>query len=391
MSSHSFVRGMVDPDRQTIIQAAIPKQPLESKRDHIPFAKRGWRRLTEYEAVMLHAQNSVDSVPGSQEVGESVQKWPGGRPNYGIESTAVIAGNWFYFRDPSRRWFMPYVKQKTEEGQTTERMMKSWAESGDAEMMNSAWRNDILGKHYGAFVYNEYGLFSAHSTTVYSALSDLLKTWIAEAGFDKNDAGQMIQMERILLGKIFPDFDPSLAVAKQAWTQDALWRPAREFVEHIWMGVYDWVEQLWAIHGIYDHLFGQFVRREFFQRLAGLYGDTLTPFIQTQALSYHQQAGDALQAFCVKMLIEEEPVYGAHNRRYLRAWTKRYLPGTQEALKAFLAIYKNLPVQVEGVTCRVGVEAAVRRIVDDWGRRFADPIDFRFDKEAFISNVMAGY
>lgn len=391
MSSNLFVRGMVDPERQAQIQAIVPKQPLESKRDHIPFAKRGWRRLTEYEAVMLHAQNSLDTIPGSQEVGEVVQKWPGGRPNYGIESTAALSSNWFHFRDPSKRWFMPYVKQKNEEGQTAERMMKAWAEGGDSAMLNQAWLKQILAKHYGALIFSEYGLFSAHSTTVYSGLSDLIKTWISEAGFDKNDAGQMIQTQRVLLSKIFPDFDASLTEAKQAWTQSETWKPAREFVEHIWMGTYDWVEQMWAIHAIYDHIFGQFVRREFFQRLSGIHGDTFTPFIQTQALTYHGQAVDGVSALCLKMLITEEPVYSQHNRRYLRAWTARYLPKVEQALKAFLGVYKEVPVKVDGITCKSGVQASVERIVNDWADRFAEPISYKFDRQAFIRNVMAGY
>ncbi|WP_068635402.1 aromatic/alkene monooxygenase hydroxylase subunit beta [Thauera butanivorans] len=391
MSTNIFTRGMVDPERQACIQEVVPKAPLETKRDHIPFAKRGWRRLTEYEAVMLHAQNSLDAVPGSQEVGEVVQKWPGGRPNYGVESTAALSSNWFHFRDPSKRWFMPYVKQKNEEGQTAERAMKSWAEGGDAEMMNAAWREHILARHYGAFVYNEYGLFSAHSTTVYGGLSDLIKTWIAEAAFDKNDAGQMIQMQRVLLSKVFPGFDADLAEAKQAWTEDKSWKPAREFVEHIWAETYDWVEQLWAIHAVYDHIFGQFVRREFFQRLGGIHGDTLTPFIQNQALTYHLQARDGVTALCFKFLIEDEPVYAQHNRRYLRAWTGRYLPQVGRALKAFLAIYKEVPVKIDGVTCREGVRASVERVVDDWAARFAEPINFKFNRAAFIDDVLSGY
>lgn len=391
MSSNVFTRGMVDPERQALIQSVIPKAPLETKRDHIPFAKRGWRRLTEYEAVMLHAQNSLDAVPGSQEVGEVVQKWPGGRPNYGIESTAALSSNWFHFRDPSKRWFMPYVKQKTEEGQTAERAMKSWVEGGDSAMMNAAWREQILAKHYAAFIHHEYGLFSAHSTTIYSALSDLIKTWISEAAFDKNDAGQMIQTQRVLLGKVFPGFDPSLTEGKAAWTGAGVWKPAREFVEHIWAETYDWVEQLWAMHAIHDHIFGQFVRREFFQRLAGVHSDTLTPLIQSQALTYHQQAVDGVSALCLKLLIDDEPAYGQHNRRYLRAWTGRYLPQAGEALKAFLAIYKEVPVKVDGVTCRAGVQAAVERVMDDWAARFADPIGYKFNRAQFVNEVMSGY
>lgn len=391
MSSQLFVRGMVDPERQSLIQALVPEKPLEAKRDHIPFAKRGWRRLTEYEAVMLHAQNSHDAVPGSQEVGETVQKWPGGRSNYSIESTAILSGNWYYFRDPAKRWFMPYVKQKAEEGQVVERAMKSWAESGDHKMMNTAWRQNILAKHYPAMLFNEFGLFNAHSSTVFSTLGDLVRTWIAQAGFDKNDEAQMIQMQRVLLSKVFPDFDPSTDSGKQAWTKGEAWKPGREFVERIWGETYDWVEQLWAIHGIYDDIFGQFVRREFFQRLAGIHGDSLTSLVQGQALTYHQQATDGLQALCLKMLVKDEPVYGGHNRRYLRAWTDRHLPQTIAALKAFISIYKEVPVKVDGFTCRAGVQASVERVLDGWAQRFAEPLDYKFDRDALVAEVMLGY
>ncbi|MDD2877283.1 MAG: hypothetical protein PHZ23_08640 [Acidiphilium sp.] len=382
---------MIDPERAAEIRALVPEKPLETKRDHIPFAKRGWRRLTEYEAVMLHAQPTTDAIPGSMDVGESVQKWPGGRPLFGVESTALLSSNWFNFRDPSKRWYYPYIKGKSEDGQTTERVMKSWADSGDYGMMNDAWRNQILGPVYGAFLYEEFGLFNANSSTVYTALSDLLRMWIAESGFDKDDAAQMIQTQRVLLGKIFPDFDESLGDAKKSWTEAAMWKPAREFVEHIWGEVYDWGEQLWAIHGVHDHIFGQFVRREFFQRLAGIHGDTLTPFIQTQALTYHQQAAEGVTALFGKMLINEEPIYSTHNRRYLRAWTNQYLPQTTAALKAFIGVYKDLPVKVDGITCRAGVQASVERVIDDWSRRFAEPLDLKFDRNAFVREVMSGY
>jgi len=195
----------------------------------------------------------------------------------------------------------------------------------------------------------------------------------------------------VLLGKAFPGFDPSLVEAKQAWTQGEVWKPAREFVEHIWADTYDWVEQLWAMHAVYDHIFGQFVRREFFQRIAGLHGDTLTPVIQFQALTYHQQAADGVSAFCLKHLIDDEPVYGQHNRRYLHAWTGKYLPQVEKALKAFLAIYKEVPVKVDGVTCRAGVQAGVERVVNGWADRFAEPIGYKFNRNAFVKNVMAGY
>lgn len=387
----TFTRGFADPERQAEIQALIPSEPLDAKRDHIPFAKRGWRRLTEYEAVMLHAQNSLDAVPGSQEVGETVQKWPGGRPAFGIESTAMISSNWFHYRDPAKRWFMPYVKGKNEEGSTTERFIKAWVENGDVRMLNEAWVFKILGPVYAAFIHNEYGLFNAHSSTVHTGLSDLLKTYIAFSGFDKNDAAQMIQMERVLLAKNFPGFDPSVTEGKAQWMTSPSWQPARHFVETVWGDTYDWCEQLWAIHCVYDDIFGQFVRREFFQRVAAIHGDTLTPWIQSQANQYHQQAVESSKALFFKMLQDEEPVYSLHNKRYLKAWTDRWLPRTAAALKAFLGHYRGLPVTLEGVTDRAGVQTAVERVVGDWETRIAAPLGYRFDRDAFVADVMTGY
>jgi len=386
-----FTRGFSDPQRQAEIQAVIPKVPLEPKRDHIPFAKRGWRRLTEYEAVALHAQSSVDAIPGSQEIGETVQKWPGGRACYSIESTALISGNWFHYRDPQKRWFTPYVKDKTSEGRATEHFIKAWCENGDAKMMNDDWRNKILAPVYGAFIYNEYGQFNAHSTLVNSSLSDLLKTAIALSAFDKNDQAQMIQMQRVLLGKMYPDFDPSMVAPKAQWMTSPMWKPARELVETVWQETYDWSEQLWAIHAVYDDIFGQFVRREFFQRVAGLHGDTLTPYIQGQATSYHQQAVESSKAYFFKLMIDEESVYSLHNKRYLKAWTDKWLPGTTAALKAFLSVYRELPVKVDGVTCRAGVQASVERIIDGWVERIAAPLGYKFDRNAFVNEVMSGY
>jgi methane monooxygenase component A beta chain len=387
----TFVRGFTDPQRQAEIQALVPADPLETKRDHIPFAKRGWRRLTEYEAVMLHAQNSLDAVPGSQEIGECVQKWPGGRPAFTIESTALLSSNWFHYRDPAKRWFMPYVKAKNEEGGATERFIKAWVENGDARMLDERWVHEILGPVYGAFLHNEYGLFNAHSSTVHVGLSDLLKTYIAMSGFDKNDAAQMIQLERVLLAKNFPGFDPSLSEAKDRWTKATLWRPARETVETVWGDTYDWCEQLWAIHCVYDDLFGQFVRREFFQRLAAIHGDTLTPWLLAQSSIYHQQAVDSSKALFFKLLVDEEPVYAMHNKRYLKAWTDRWLPRTIAALKAFMQVYAEVPVKVEGVTCRAGVEASMIRVIDDWAARIAEPLSYKLDRAALVAEVMTGF
>ncbi|MDD2759513.1 MAG: methane monooxygenase, partial [Methylomonas sp.] len=264
-----------------------------------------------------------------------------------------------------------------------------YSDEGQIRSMGPLWRDEILSRYLGAFVFNEYGLFNAHSSASRDTLGDTLRFSIAFIGFDKVDNAQSFQLERVFLSKLVPGFPESTEEPKQEWTQGAIFKGAREAVQDIWQATYDWNEIIWSTHVVYDALFGQFVRREFFQRASTHFGDTLTPFFINQAQIHFANA----KAITSDMFFDEglanDAEFGDYNRRILRAWTDKWLARTVQALQDFMGIYANLPT-IAGVTDKASVEAALNRIFDDWKVDFADKVSYKFDKAALIKTILQG-
>lgn len=138
-----------------------------------------------------------------------------------------------------------------------------------------------------------------------------------------------------------PGFPESTEGPKKVWTTDPIFKGARETIEEAWQGIQDFNEILWAVHGVYDPLFGQFARREFFGRLAANYGDNLTPFFIAQTQLYFQTTKAALSDLFFTSL-GDDPEFGDLNRTWFRAWTGKWLQKTAEALHDFLGIYAKV-------------------------------------------------
>lgn len=382
-------RGMTDPERAAIIAKAIPDQPLDTQRKYHYFIKPRWKRLSEYEQLSVYAQPNPDWIAGGLDWGDWTQKFHGGRPSWGNESTELRVTDWFIHRDPARRWHAPYVKDKAEEARYTQRFLEAYSAEGSIRTIDPYWRDEILNKYYGALLYNEYGLFNAHSSVSRDCLSDVIRQSATFAGLDKVDNAQMIQMERLFIAKLVPGFDASTDIPKKLWTSDSIYAGARSTVEHIWQGIQDWNEILWATHGVYDALFGQFARREFFQRLATVYGDTLTPFFTAQSQTYFQIARGAMQDLFVTCLANDEE-FGASNRVFLHLWTDEYLSRSVAALRDFIGLYAKVE-NVAGATDRASVSEALHRVFSDWKTDYADKIGYAVDIDQKIDAAIAGY
>ena len=382
-------RGLTDPDMVREILAAIPDQPLDTQRKMNYFVKPRGRRLSEYEVLSCYAQPTPDWIPGGLDWGDWTQKFHGGRPSWGNETTELHSTDWHKHRDPAKRWHAPYVKDKAEEWRYTERFLKAYSAEGQARSIDPVWRDEVLNDYLGAYCFNEYGLFNAHSSASRDCLGDTLRMSIAFTGLDKVDNAQMIQLERTFLAKVVPGFPESTDEPKREWTQGSIYKGAREAVQDIWQATYDWNEILWSCHMVYDPLFGQFVRREFFQRLSSYYGDTLTPFFINQMQLYYAQAKD-INADMFFHCLGDDPEFGDYNRRMLRAWTDKWLPRTVQALHDFMGIFAKIP-EIAGVTCKDSVEAALDRVLSDWQEDYADKISYKFKKAEIIKAIMKGY
>ncbi|MBE9533084.1 MAG: methane monooxygenase [Proteobacteria bacterium] len=381
-------RGLTDPELQKVIQDAVPDEPLETNRKMNYFVKPRGRRLSEYEILCCHVQPTPDWIAGGLDWGDWTQKFHGGRPSWGNETTEMKSSDWLKHRDPAKRWHAPYVKDKAEEARYTDRFLKAYSAEGQIRTMNPVWRDEVLNTYLGAFGYNEYGLFNAHSSAARDCLGDTLRMSTAMIGFDKVDIAQMVQMERTFISKLVPGFDESTVAPKKEWTEGSIYKGARETVQDIWQATYDWNEILWSAHAIHDSIFGQFVRREFFLRLSSYYGDNLTPFFINQAQLYHQQTKGVIGDMFFYCLVDDEK-WGDYNTRLLRAYTDKWLPGTVTALKDFMGIFSTIP-EIDHVTTPDAIEAALTRVFEDWKEDYADKIGYKVDTKALIKDVMSG-
>lgn len=378
-------RGLTDPEMAKVIMDATPDEPMESRRQMNYFVKPRGKRISEYEVLSVYAQPTPDWIPGGLDWGDWTQKFHGGRPSWGNENTELHVTDWHKHRDPARRWHAPYVKDKGEEWRYTERYLTMYSSDGQVRSMDPTWRDEVLNDYLGAFLFNEYGLFNAHSSAARDTLSDTLRQSTNFIALDKVDNAQMIQLERVFLSKLVPGFPESTDEPKKEWTQGKIYKGAREAVEKIWQDTYDWGEILWSCHMVYDPLFGQFVRREFFQRLSSYYGDTLTPFFINQMQVYFSQTKGITSDIFFEC-VGDDAEFGDYNRRLLRAWTDKWLPRTVQALQDFMGIYARLPV-IAGVSDKASVEAALGRVFDDWKLDYADKVSYKFDKAALISTI----
>ncbi|WP_020174570.1 aromatic/alkene monooxygenase hydroxylase subunit beta [Methyloferula stellata] len=378
-------RGLTDPERAAKILAAIPDHELDTQRRMNYFVEPRWKRLSEYEILTSYTQPNPDWIAGGLDWGDWTQKFHGGRPSWGNESTELRTTDWFRHRDPARRWHAPYVKDKAEEWRYTTRFLEGYSAEGAVRSIDPKWRDEILAKYWGALLFSEYGQFNAHSSVARDALSDTIRSTATFAALDKVDCAQMIQLERNFLAKVVPGFPESTEGPKNIWLSDPIYKSARTTVEEFWQGIQDFSEILWAVHGVYDPLFGQFARREFFGRMAAHYGDSLTPFFLSQTQTYFQTTKAAMSDLFFYSL-GDDPEFGDHNRTWFRAWTEKWLKMTADSLHDFLGIYAKVE-KVPGLSDKAGIIAAVSRVVNDWVEDYAKKIDFKVDADQLVASI----
>ncbi len=158
--------------------------------------------------------------------------------------------------------------------------------------------------------------------------------------------------------------------------------------KRLWQGIQDWNEILWSVHGVYDAIFGQFVRRDFFGRLASHYGDNLTPFFIAQSQTYYQINKAGIQDLYLTCLAND-PEFSDLNRRWLRAWTSKWLAATVESLRDFVGIYAKVD-RCRASRDKAAVTANVRRVLTDWVEDYANGIDFKIDVDKTCAYIVSG-
>jgi methane monooxygenase component A beta chain len=249
-------RGLTDPEMAAKIMAEIPDQPLDTQRKMMYFLQPRGKRLTEYEIMTCYSQPTPDWISGGLDWGDWTQKFHGGRASWGNETTELLSSDWHLHRDPAGRWHPVYVKAKGEDWRVLQRFMETFSAEGSLRGIDPVWRDEILPKHLAALGYSEYGLFNAHSSVIRDCTGDTIRSSFAFAALDKVDNTQMTQLVRTFIHKMIPSYDDSPAIGKKEWTEGAAYKSARETVQSMWQDTYDWNEIMFAVHMVYDPLFG---------------------------------------------------------------------------------------------------------------------------------------
>jgi methane monooxygenase component A beta chain/propane monooxygenase small subunit len=129
------------------------------------------RRVSEYEAVTCFTQPDVEMFDRQGWLLRDVN----GRTPWVRGSTALVHPNWFAFRDPASHWQRTYVRMQAEQERAIARSAEEAAANGAFNELDPVWTREILGRHYRAWAYAEYGLFRAFAVAQREALSDTLR------------------------------------------------------------------------------------------------------------------------------------------------------------------------------------------------------------------------
>jgi Methane/Phenol/Toluene Hydroxylase len=315
---NTYRRSLLNPDHD------IDREPLETQRTAVHFANPYRRRMSEYEQVLLHTQPNPDWIRGGIGVGGWTTRFPGGRGPWENYFTEVRCTDWFAFRDPEGRWQKPYVAEKADQWRTTSRLFTTFHSHGLHRGADHDWLATIVAEHLGALVLHDYGIFMALASPIRDSLVDTLRVAVVNYAVDFLDSAQQIQAEKVYLGQVLSESISEVAPAKQRWLNDPAYAGARTFVEHLWGDGYDHIEVLFALALIYEPLFGRFLRREYYYRLAPLHGDQLTPQVLWPSFR-SAEAADIWTRELFGRLLGGDPEFGDYNKNVMSWWAKRWL------------------------------------------------------------------
>ena len=310
-------------------QTATANEPRD-----FTFIKPRKRRLTEYEAVTIHQQWD----PGGFDVGTTFLRGPDGRAWWEAERTALKHPNWFEFRDPAQHWQRTYVRMQAEQERSIERMTEDAVADGMFKEIDRSWLSDILGKHYRAWSFFEYGLFRAFSPAQREALSDSLGNAICFQSFDHMRLAQAVVAHLLEIELNVDDFEDR--GAKELWTDDPIYQPARHLAEDL-IKTDDWAEQTLVVNLVVAPILSRIALDTLIRKPAPLYGDAVTPLILMTAERDRRRNLDYAKEL-VKMVTSDKIDESASNREVIAGWIKEWTPRVIEVARNLAPIAERL-------------------------------------------------
>jgi hypothetical protein len=296
------------------------------------------RRLSEYEAVTCFTQPDIEAYDQQGWLLRDVT----GRPAWVRESTALVHPNWFSFRDPGSHWQRTYVRMQAEQERAIARSAEDAAADGVFDEFDPVWVREILGRHYRAWSYAEYGLFKAFGVAQREALSDTLGNVLCFEAFDRMRHAQCIVLHLLELEDHIPGFVDD--GAKAVWLEDPRYQPTRRLVEEL-LASNDWGELAVVTNLVFDPILTEISVSQLVRRFGPFHGDPVTAHLIGTTERDRRRNLAWTQEF-VRMVTGDEVPARESNRAIIEGWVASWTPRVEEAAKALADLYDVPPLQV---------------------------------------------
>ena len=298
------------------------------------FIKPRKRRLTEYEAVTVHQQWE----PGGFDVGTTFLRGPDGRAWWEAERTALKHPDWFQFRDPAQHWQRTYVRMQAEQERSIERITEDAVAGAMFDEIDPTWLTEILGKHYRVWSFFEYGLFRAFSPAQREALSDSLGNAICFQSFDHMRLAQAVVAHMLEIELNVDDFEDR--GAKELWTDDPIYQPARHLAEDLIM-TDDWAEQTLVVNFVIAPILSRIALDTLIRKPAPLHGDAVTPLILMTAERDRRRNLDYSKELAKMVTADDVPECEA-NKKVISGWIDAWTPRVIEVARALAPVAERV-------------------------------------------------
>jgi propane monooxygenase small subunit len=130
---------------------------------------------------------------------------------------------------------------------------------------------------------------------------------------------------------------------RQAWQEDPVWQPTREFVERL-TGARDWAEQWFATAVVFEPLLGELFRSGFVMQVAALHGDFVTPTIMGAGES--DAAREQRGARVLFRMLTDDAEHGAANKEILSGWLAAWSEAALAAARQLQPIWSQISEKV---------------------------------------------
>jgi methane monooxygenase component A beta chain/propane monooxygenase small subunit len=296
------------------------------------------RRLSEYEAVTCHTQPDVLTYDKQGWLLRDIN----GRPPWVVESTALHHPNWFRFRDPASHWQRTYVRMQAEQERSIARTAEDAGANGVIAEIDPVWVKEILGRHYRAWSYAEYGLFRAFAVAQRDALSDTIGNVYCFEAFDRMRHAQGIVLHLLELEEFVEGFVDD--GAKAVWLEDPCYQPARQLVEEL-VACNDWGELGVVVNLVFDPILTEVAISQLVRRFGSYHGDPVTAHLVGTTERDRRRNLEWTQEL-VRMVTADDVPEAPRNAAVIADWIASWTPRVRRAAEAMAELYDTPPLQV---------------------------------------------